>query len=389
MPTKLLFPDDARSWLRRRYENQRRPWIAGEGSWPLVLTLGEPVERSVAEDATLIRAWIDAWSDWKGPGQVGWEERRWPRLGAQQLPLRLVLESALDVAHAVGDAAGFALARVRYQLLAERWSVLRGAGVLVRNAELLAEYTEPDFARLVALIQWFEQNPKSDLYVRQLPVLGIHTKWIDTRRRRLVSELTAAIRGEPGGGDFHEVCGLRCPPNRLRMRVLCPLLRQQLGGLGDVEAPLQELAALALKPRCVLIVENLETGIALPALSGCVVFMKLGMGVSMLGQVPWLRDRPSLYWGDIDTHGYVILDRARVALPLARSVLMDEATLCAHRELCVLETEPHRDVDLPRLTDAERAIFDGLRTHRWGHALRLEQERIPWTVVVPALLGAL
>lgn len=386
---KLLFPDDARAWLRRRYANQRRQWIAGQGSWPLALTLGDPVERSVVEDAGLIRAWIDGWSGWQGPGDVVWEERRWPRLGAQQLPLRLVLRSSAEVAQVVGDTANFMLARDRYEAFAQRWSVLRGSGVLVRNTELLAEYTEPDFACLLALIDWFEQHPRSDLYLRQLPIAGMDTKWIDARRRGLVSELIRAIRGETCDADFYELCGLRRIPARLRMRVLCPRLRQQLAGLGDVEVPLEELAALHLQPSCILIVENLETGIALPELSGCVAFMKLGMGVSVLGQLPWLRDRPTLYWGDIDTHGYAILDRARAVLPRARSVLMDEATLLALRNLCVQEAEPHRDVDLPRLTPAERTVFDGLLAHRWGHALRLEQERIPWAVVMPVLRGAL
>lgn len=385
MATKLLFPDDARGWLRRRYENQRRSWIAGGGSWPLTLSLGDPVERSVVEDASLFRAWAQAWSDWTGAGTVSWEERRWPRLGAQQLPLRLVLKSALEVAELAGDAAWFTLARERYESFAERWSVLRGSGVLVRNAALLADYTPADFERLLALVSWFEQNPRSNLYVRQLPIAGMHTKWIDAGRRALVTEFLGAIRAEAADGDFHERCGLCRPPHRLRMRVLCPALRGQLGGLGDVEAPVEELASLELRPRCVLIVENLETGIALPELAGCVAFMKLGMGVSVLGQMPWLRDRPALYWGDIDTHGYAILDRARAALPLARSVLMDEPTLLAHRDLCVEEAEPSREVELPRLTAAERAMLEGLRADRWGRALRLEQERIPWGAVVPAL----
>jgi hypothetical protein len=385
---KLLFPDDARAWLQRRYSNQRRQWIAGQSSWPLTLALGEPNERRVVEDATLIRTWIEAWRQWQGPGDVAWEERRWPRVGVQQLPARLVLQSPLDVAHVLGEAAMFMLAHGRYEAIAQRWSVLRDSSALARNAGLLAEYTEPDFERLIALIDWIEQNPRSDLYLRQLPIPGMHTKWIDAGRRGVISELIGALRGEAGGADFHELCGLRRAPVRLRMRVLCSRLRNQLGGLGDVEAPLEELAALTLQPSCVVIVENLETGIALPQLSGCVAFMKLGMGVSLLGQLTWLRDLPALYWGDIDTHGYAILDRARVALPLTRSVLMDEATLLAHRDLCVREAVPHPDVSLPRLTLAERAVFEGLRAHRWGHALRLEQERIPWTAVLPVLHAA-
>jgi hypothetical protein len=40
-----------------------------------------------------------------------------------------------------------------------------------------------------------------------------------------------------------------------------------------------------------------------------------------------------LYWGDIDTHGFAILDRLRTGMPHMRSLMMDQATLQAHRSL--------------------------------------------------------
>ena len=52
------------------------------------------------------------------------------------------------------------------------------------------------------------------------------------------------------------------------MRVLCPRLRSGLGGLGDIEAPLGELARVSLRPQAVLIVENQATGVALPDMDG-------------------------------------------------------------------------------------------------------------------------
>ncbi|NYT67857.1 Wadjet anti-phage system protein JetD domain-containing protein [Pusillimonas noertemannii] len=59
--------------------------------------------------------------------------------------------------------------------------------------------------------------------------------------------------------------------------------------------------------------------------------------VSALKALPWLRTAEVLYWGDIDTHGSAILDRARKTVPQIRSVLMDEATLLAHQSLWVQE----------------------------------------------------
>ncbi|MGN6524272.1 MAG: Wadjet anti-phage system protein JetD domain-containing protein, partial [Actinomycetes bacterium] len=82
-------------------------------------------------------------------------------------------------------------------------------------------------------------------------------------------------------------------------------------------------------------------------------------------------------WGDIDTHGFAILDRLRAWLPQTRSVLMDRATLLAHRERWVEEDRPTRAA-LSRLTEDERALYEDLVTDAFGQRVRLEQEVIDW-----------
>lgn len=46
-------------------------------------------------------------------------------------------------------------------------------------------------------------------------------------------------------------------------------------------------------------------------------------------------------WGDIDTHGFAILDRLRRHFPQVRSMLMDRATLLAHEGQWVTEQAQH------------------------------------------------
>ena len=84
-----------------------------------------------------------------------------------------------------------------------------------------------------------------------------------------------------------------------------------------------------------------------------------------------------IYWGDIDTHGFAILDRLREYLPHARSMLMDIATLEAHRLLWGSEELHKRHAgNLTRLTDEERALFHMLHDNTLGECVRLEQERL-------------
>ena len=87
--------------------------------------------------------------------------------------------------------------------------------------------------------------------------------------------------------------------------------------------------------------------------------------------------RELVYWGNIDTHGYAILDRLRAYMPHARSVMMDAEHLQAHRALWGSEPADKRHGGaLLRLDAAERDLFDELRDDVHGQHVRMEQERI-------------
>jgi hypothetical protein len=394
MPKKLLSPEAARDFLVRRFNNQHQVWVSGGGSWPLVVPLGTPTEKDIAEDPGEVRTWASAWQFRIGPGEVEFEERQFARLGKHKLPVSLTFSDAGQVAAAVGQSRRWATAVERCQRMLSRWPSLGEGSALASKFDVLADYAGEDFDRLMSLLAWLEVNPKSGLFLRQLPVEGLDTKWLQ-KRTGLVATLLRALRvAVPDDeSDFHELCGLRKPAHQVRIRLLCPMLRTIVGGLCDVEAPVGELATLPIAPKAVVIVENLETGLALPDIPGAVVVMRLGNAVSAIGTLPWLQGAGAVYWGDIDTHGFAILDRARRAVPHLRSVLMDEATLLSHRPLWVQEASQCPNVPLEALTAEERSVYDNLRANTWGQRVRLEQERLGWAaakrVLVEVLLAVL
>ncbi|WP_081026100.1 Wadjet anti-phage system protein JetD domain-containing protein, partial [Ralstonia solanacearum] len=390
MPKKLLSPEAARDFLVRRFNNQHQTWVAGGGSWPLDVSLGAPTEKDIIDDPGAVRSWASAWQSRSGPGEVAFEERQFARLGKHRLPVSLTFSDAGQVAAAVGQAGRWSTAAERYQRMLSRWPLLGEGTALASKFDVLADYAIEDFERLMSLLAWLEVNPKSGLYLRQLPVEGLDTKWLE-KRTGLVSTLLRALRvAVPDDeSDFHELCGLRKPAHRVRVRLLCPSLRTLVGGLCDIEAPVGELARMPIAPRAVIIAENLETGLALPDVPGAVVVMRLGNAVSALGTLPWLQSADAVYWGDIDTHGFAILDRARRAVPHLRSLLMDESTLLRHRALWVQEATQCPNVPLETLTAEERACYESLRTHTWGQRVRLEQERLAWSEAMETLMQAL
>ena len=381
---KLQFPSDIRELLTRRFNNQHRNWLRGDGEWPLGFSLAAPTEQDVLEDAAGIREWVSAWNDWSGVGEITWEDRQWPRMGKQRIPVSIAFASAEQASDAVGQRKRWDRAVERYMHVTSRWPCLTKGTELSRNFDVLANYSDEDYERLLSLFKWLERNPDSRLYLRQLPLETIDTKWVE-RRKGLVTDLMRAILALPSDTDFFDTCGLQKPPPRLRLRLLCPELRARFGGLEDIEAPLDEIAQMALAPAQVLVVENLETGLAVPDFPGLVCFMKLGNAATLLSAVPWVARAKLYYWGDIDTHGFAILCRVRQAFPTIESLLMDEVTMDRHRELCVDEPTPMLTAETSNLREPEIALYKKLCTGHKGKYLRLEQERIFWPYAMKAL----
>lgn len=71
------------------------------------------------------------------------------------------------------------------------------------------------------------------------------------------------------------------------------------------------------------------------------MLFKLGYALDLLSGIGWLADRQIQYWGDIDTHGFAMLDRLRAGFPQAQSLLMDRATLLDHQCLWRREEAPY------------------------------------------------
>jgi len=192
MSKTLLFPEDIRAALIRRFDNAWRSWLSEGNSFPITLSLGVPTESYVADDAAGVRSWVDAWAGWTGAGSVRWVDRQWGRLGRQRLPASLELASAREVASIAGQDGRWDIACERFGRLSAGWPLAAGSG-LARCFDLLADYADADFDRLLAFLRWVDHHPNSGLYLRQLPIEGLDTKWVESRKG-LLSRLLRLLR---------------------------------------------------------------------------------------------------------------------------------------------------------------------------------------------------
>ncbi len=375
----MKFPKDVQLILKRRYRRQASQWVQGSNPWPMSIPLSPPSEQEARQKSETVRDWVLAWQTWSGKGSLIWKETHWRVLGTQSLPERLLLFGAEDVAEWVGQSDDWRAQMVFRQTFLKRWPELEQGLKFV-------DEDEDDLGRLVAMLEWLERNPRSNLYPRQIPVSGLDTKWLE-RRMDWIARALLLLRGEPSGHrDFYEIAGLRSLPHLVRMRILDARLRESVGGLSDLCAPPDEITRLKLPIRKTFIVENLQSGLAFEDIPNSVLFMGMGNGISLLSQVSWIAHTECVYWGDIDTYGFSILDQVRSFIPGVQSKLMDESTLCDHQVFWGDEMKQHPSESLIHLNPSERDVYEGLRAHRWRPNLRLEQERIPWSYAWPRLL---
>ena len=399
-------PADVRALATKRFQRERLNALrealgcAVTTTWPWVVPLGRPTERDVLTDAQSVLAWRDAWVDAKvlGDFEVETDVIAWRAIGTQTVPVRVLFVNTKAIAKVAGLLPLWTQVVTRAKRFVALWPGIEEA--MVREWAMLADWSDDAVLALERVLTWLVDHPKSGLYLRQLPIEGVDTKWFTEPRKKVVQRLLVAIReakesvplmaesSEALDPDttFETVCGLKPLPKLIRGRLLDEVDQKVFYGLSDLSLPLDEWAQLPLYPEIVFISENLQTGLAFEAHPKSVVFFGLGAGVTQLAAIPWVRTARIIYWGDVDTYGLEILAHLRSVLPQTESVMMNRQTLEAFRGLAVAENRQASGAHVEHLRENEREVFDALKVGDLAR-LRLEQERIPWPVARETLLA--
>jgi hypothetical protein len=222
---------------------------------------------------------------------------------------------------------------------------------------------------------------------------GIHTKFIEEYRNVLLELLdivlpeTAIDETARGITGFCRRYGFLDKPLRVRFRVLDQIIRLlSAGSMQDITLTEETFSALQIPVSKIFITENEINFLAFPVVVDAIVIFGAGYGFNNLISAQWLHNKQIYYWGDIDTHGFAILNQLRAIFPDVKSFLMDIETLLSHRELWGFESEQEK-ANLIRLTPEETKLYDQLRNNHWGENIRLEQERVGFKFLLDVLEG--
>jgi hypothetical protein len=367
-----------------------RELLAQPARFPLRLSLKGPNSADITERFDAVRAWSQALAATPAV-RLEWQTVRHRVQGEQQLPASAWVDTLDDALRWLGksrDAEAFAA------LVACTRPSLPALLPWLAKRPLQALALAPDWPRLVAVANWLLQHPQPGCYLRQVDLPGVHSKFIEAHRAVLAELLDLALPADAvnsaasGVSQFAARYGFLDKPARIRFRVLDPdLPTLPAVASPDITLDAANFGRLEWPVHRVFITENEINFLAFPPVHHAIVIFGAGYGWEALTGATWLSHCRVHYWGDIDTHGFAILNQLRATVPQAQSFLMDRETLQAHRLSWGVETSPSR-VDLPRLTAQERALYDDLRDNRLERGLRLEQERIAFAWVIERLRAA-
>lgn len=384
-------PADLRAQVQRLWDrgDLLRAAVTDAGPRPLRLNLKAPLASDLSDRFEAVRDWVRAIA---GTPQVRIEWREWNHRvqGVQRLPAAVWLDTQQDALAFIGKVGQAQRLEVLWQHTAATQPALL-AWLFRRPIQALD--LADRWERLLAVVAWLQAHPRPGVYLRQVNVPGVDSKFIEAHRGVLTELLDLALppeaveRGASGVAQFTRRFGFLDKPVRIRFRLLDPALPSLPGceGLPDITLDAASFA-LALPVERVFVTENQTNFLAFPPAAAAMVVFGAGYGWEALARAAWLHRCRLHYWGDIDTHGFAILDQLRGYFPHAASFLMDRQTLLAHRLHWGQEPDPVRH-DLSRLTPAEAAVHDDLRFDRHQRRLRLEQERVGFGWVNARLRG--
>lgn len=384
-------PSDIRAQVQKLWDRGVIPktLCSGEDIFPLRLRLKGPCSRDLSDRFAEVRDWIVRLKTSSGRYRIEWKSINHRTLGANEIPARIWIDSLDDC-----------LVLISRQREAD---TLRDLIALTRDTQpevlpwvekhpLQVLKLVRDWERLLAIVAWLLEHPRPGVYLRQVDLSGVHSKFIEGHRGVLTDLLDLVLPPEAvdseagrGAGCFCRRYGFKDKPLRVRFRILDPNLALVPKTTDqDITLTRETFAGLDLPATTVFITENEINFLAFPPFSYAIVIFGAGYGFDNLATARWLGTRDIYYWGDIDTHGFAILNQLRAFFPRTTSLLMDQETLLAHRKLWGIEPRPET-AELGRLTPLETTLYKDLCRNRWDERIRLEQERIGFGFLMDAL----
>ena len=363
--------------------------VCSSDCFPKRLRFKTPNSKALSYDFDAVRCWVTDIQKLKG-FRIVYKTIRHPVIGENRVPVEAwvdTLETAIALLNKQKQVSIFS--ELYKQTKRHTPELIKWVKQYPLKALELAEV----WPKLLDFVRWSQQHPRPDIYLRQVSLPGIDSKFIEQHRPVLAALLDLALAEEQinnkktGIKQFEQRYGFRSKPEKIRFRLLdtgltllpAPLTRadNDFSITANDFQQLHQNTEFAAHIKRVFITENEINFLSFPEQKNSLVIFGSGYGFDALAKAQWLSQLAVFYWGDIDSHGFAILDQLRNKFPHVQSLLMDETTLMKHREFWGNETKAENR-ELHRLTNSEQNLYQALLDNYYAEHLRLEQERVDY-----------
>lgn len=274
------------------------------------------------------------------------------------------------------------------------------------------------YKKALVCAKYITDHNLKDIYLRQISINNVDTKFIE-RNLKIVSDLldiylnntllsddslnskedNLAINkkdliasSSSSLNSFLSKYHFKQKPLMIRLRTLDDNVK--VGSLRHLTESIavNELTFKDLNIACqnIFIIENEISFLSFPKIKDSIAIFGSGYGFSSLKN-SWIEKNNNkiFYFGDIDTHGFNILNQLRQTLPCTHidSFLMNIETIEKYQhwkstEITPIITKSHL---LDYLTNEENLAYKALCENKFGPNFRLEQEFIPYDAIKNAL----
>lgn len=216
-----------RQELRRKWESGRilRALLMEDDLFPLRLPLKRPKSSEVNENFAKISSWIKLLREHSRRGiGFGYEliekEMVHRQSGRNLLPTHAVVPTVQDALRLLKKEREADRFMKLVESMSADWPVLQQWACQYPHKVLAAG---GDWTGILAVLKWFSMNSRCGLYLRQLDIPGIDTKFIE-HRKGILTELLNIILPEKlidhSAPSFEQRFGLRVKPVQVRIRLL-------------------------------------------------------------------------------------------------------------------------------------------------------------------------
>ena len=360
-----------------------KSYIQKTDIFPIIIKLKTIQEKDIQGNFSVLLHKLKVLKQSKLP--LDYKQFDFKRLGKQTLPVCVKIDGVLEYCNIMNNQDYYDKFVKYYELIDERYPSLKE--LFLKKPMIVLEYSE-EWKKFFRIIEFFINNHNPNIYIREIVLEDIDTKYIEKYKKILDIILSNILNLEilttQVNFAFEKKYNLKYSLPQVRFRILDDKLF--VVGLSDLTLGIDEFNSLDIKCKKVFIVENKITTLSFPMVKDSIVIFGSGYSVGVLKNTKWLNDKEIYYWGDIDIDGFAILSQIRGYFSHIKSFFMDTDIVEKFKNIATTYKRKNIEQSNLNLIDDEIILYKRVQNDFYGINFRLEQERLPFDFIKQEIL---